>query len=693
MPTEPAGGGPWRAAVDIGGTFTDLVLVDPAGRCAATGKLLTTPDDPARALLQGLGRLLEDAGLDPALLGNVVHGTTLVTNALIERRGAATGLITTAGFRDVLEIGREARYDLYDLDIDLPAPLVRRRWREEVPERTLATGEVKTAVDLPATAAAARRLAAEGVTSIAVCFLHSYLNDGHERAAGAEIRRACPEVDVTLSVDVLPEIREFARMSTTVANAYVRPLVRGYLGSLQDAIGAIAPGAKLEMVASTGTVTPAGTASEVPIRLLESGPAGGVLEAARIAAEAGIEDAIAFDMGGTTAKASYVRGGRPALIPSFEVARVRRFARGSGLPIQVPSVQLIEIGAGGGSVAWVDGLGLLRVGPRSAGSMPGPACYGLGGLEPTVTDADLVLGHLGADSFLGGEMALDVAAARRALEALAPSIGAGHRGGAEEVAQAVRAVVDEQMAAAARMHATEQGLDPADFTLVATGGAGPVHACSIARILRIRRVLVPGRAGLASAHGFLGAPAGFDVARSAPSLLESVDWAAVRALLGELEAEARRAAPGSGLERRLEADLRYRGQGDVITVQVRNEWLEGGEAEALRDALAGEYTRRYGRVPDGVPAEVLTWRVGLSAPPPAVLPMEAGPRSRARGSRLVYHPELAAYAETPVIGWQAAEDLGRISGPAIIEERESTLVVPPEASVSRAGESALLVEL
>ena len=677
--------GGWRAAADIGGTFTDLVLVDREGRCAAVAKLLTSADDPARSVTEGLDRLLADAGVDGQSLEVVVHGTTLVANALIERRGADTGLITTEGHRDGLEIGRESRYDLYDLDLEVPAPLVRRRWRRGVRERVLADGEVRTPLDVDAVRAAARRMAEEGVTSFAVVFLHSYRHDAHERMAAEAIAAECPRAEVTTSVEVLPQLGELERASTTVANAYVRPLMRDYLGRLEHEVGAVA-GAPLALLTSSGRLTPAATARRTPIRLLESGPAGGVLAALAAARGAGVEDCLAFDMGGTTAKASYLQSGRARLASSFEVARARRFSRGSGLPIQLPAVELIEIGAGGGSVAWVDGLGLLRAGPRSAGSHPGPACYGFGGAEPTVTDADLVLGHLDAASFLGGGMEIDADAARAALATLAPALGLD---GSDAVARRVQEVVDEQMAAAARIHAVEQGLDPSSFALVATGGAGPVHACSVARRLGLARVLVPARAGVASAHGFLGAPFGFDVARSAPALVAELDWASVRELVAAQEAEAAAASEAYGGQRRVEADLRYRGQGEVVTVDVSEELLGDGDGEALARTLAEEYRRRYGRVPAGAQPEVLTWRVAVWGDEPPVAPMVPEGERRERSRRPVFFAQLGESVPTPVVGRGQATG----EGPMIVEERESTLVVPPGARVEELEGSVLAVAL
>jgi N-methylhydantoinase A len=484
---------------------------------------------------------------------------------------------------------------------------------------------------------------------------------------------------------VLPQLGEYARASTAAANAYTRPLVRSYVADLKERISSRLRSADLSLVVSTGRVAPAGTAVGVPIRLVESGPAGGVLAAAATARSIGVGNALAFDMGGTTAKAAYITNGEPRHTDTFEVARVNRFVKGSGLPIQVPSIELVEIGAGGGSVAWVDRLGLLRVGPRSSGSEPGPACYGSGGTEPTVTDADLILGYLDSGSFLGGTMSLDTEAAVEALSALAQVIGLKDP---VEAAQAVRRVVDEQMAAAARMHAIEQGLDPTQYTLVATGGAGPLHAFSVARILRSGRMVSPARAGVASAHGFLGAPFGFDVARSAPGMLADMDWHRVLDLLDELENEARQKVGRIDGTRRIEADLRYRGQGATVTISVPADLEPGSAAAGLQHELEAEYRRRYGRVPDGVEPEILTWRLSYSSEPPQVFPAPTD-GARQETSRRVWFEEAGEYLPTRVVGRADADGIG----PMIIEERESTLVVPPGATVELLAHAVVAVSL
>lgn len=677
-----------RIGGDIGGTFTDLVLTGADGRCLAVAKTLTTAKRPSEGLLRGIDQLLETSGRRGDEVDEVLHGTTLITNALIERRGARTALVTTAGFRDVLHIGRELRYDLYDLDLVLPQPLVPRRWCLEIDERVLADGHVRRQPSLHDIDGLLDVIEQERIQSAAVCLLHSYRSPEHEQLVADELRRRRPDLHVTTSAEVLPQIGEYARASTTVANAYVRPLLRSYLDELTEGLTERTPNAALSLISSTGRVAPANVAAEVPIRLVESGPAGGVLAGRATARAADAAHALTFDMGGTTAKACYVVDGIPRLTDSFEVARVRRFVRGSGLPIQVPTIELIEIGAGGGSIAVMNDLGLLQVGPRSAGSDPGPACYGLGGTQPTVTDADLVLGHLAADSFLGGDMRLDVEAARTALASL--TLDGNDPSDPVAAAVALRRVVDEQMAAAARMHAVEQGLTPATFTLVATGGAGPVHACSVARILGIRRVLSPARAGVASAHGFLGAPAGFDVVRSAPEPLDALTPDTVQMLLAELEAEALSRLPADPRTRTghriVEADMRYRGQGAAVTVTLPS-GFEDDPVGTLLDALENEYQRRYQRVPTGVTAELLTWRLSYLADEPPNLPLQADRATTSPVTRPAWFDVVGDFVDTPVRDRGTAEG----PGPMIIEERESTLVVSPEAHVRRLAHDVLEV--
>src|SRR3989440_4699211 len=515
---------PARLGVDIGGTFTDLVVIDEATGTARVGKVLTTPKDPAHGVEEGIRALLDDAGVRPDEVRAVVHGTTLATNALIERKGARTALLTTEGFRDALEIGREGRYDMYDLFIDPPPPLVPRHLRREVPERLLPDGSVLRPLD----EAAARRVIAglieDGAEAVAICLLHAYLNPVHERRLAELVREAAPHVLVSCASDVVPEIREYERASTTSANVYVAPLMGRYLEDLERRLtGLGVPGQLYVMQSSRGIALPP-LARRLPIRLVESGPAAGALAAAQAARERGDARLLSFDMGGTTAKACVIDDGMPLVAREFEVARADRFKKGSGLPIRVPVVEMIESGAGGGSLARVARMGLLKVGPDSAGADPGPACYNLGGRQPTVTDADLLLGYLDAEFFLGGRMRLDRAAAERAVtEHVARPLGLD----VTTAAWGIHRVVNENMAAAARIHGIERGRDLRAYPLFAFGGAGPVHCWQVARILKVPRILLPFGAGAMSAWGLLAAPLAFDFVRTVRARLDAADWSAI----------------------------------------------------------------------------------------------------------------------------------------------------------------------
>ena len=533
-----------RIGVDIGGTFTDLVWVDDATGEVRVGKLLTTPKDPSQAVEQGVVSVLHDAGSQAADVRGIIHGTTLATNALIERKGARTGLLTTAGFRDAVEIGREGRYDMYDLFIDQPSPLVPRQLRLEVKERIMAGGSVLTPLDRGSARAAIARLKEAGVEAVAICLLHAYRNPVHERALKDICAELLPGVPVSCSSEVVPEIREYERTSTTCANVYVMPLMARYLDDLEHKLQDLGiPGRFYIMLSAGGVATP-DTAKRVPIRLVESGPAAGALAAARMARELGEPRLLSFDMGGTTAKACVIDGGEPLLAREFEVARADRFKKGSGLPIRVPCIELIEIGAGGGSLARVDRMGLLKVGPDSAGADPGPACYAQGGKVPTVTDADLLLGYLDPGFFLGGRMRLDVDAAKQAVEAtVARSMGLT----VTDAAWGIHRVVNENMAGAARVHGIERGKDLRAYPLFAFGGAGPVHAWHVGRILKVPRVLVPFGAGAMSAYGLLAAPLAFDFVRTASQRLDAADWAQINRLYEEMEAEGRAILRGASV--------------------------------------------------------------------------------------------------------------------------------------------------
>jgi N-methylhydantoinase A len=692
-----------RVGVDIGGTFTDLVWVDEATGQVHVGKLLTTPKDPSQAVEQGVVTLLHEAGAAPAQVQSLIHGTTLATNALIERKGAKTGLLATAGFRDAVEIGREGRYDMYDLFIDPPAPLVPRHLRLEVRERIVADGRVLVPLDEGEARAAIGRLQAEGVEAVAICLLHAYRNPAHERALAALCRTLAPGLAVSCSSDVVPEIREYERTSTTCANVFVMPLMARYLDDLERKLAELGiPGRFYVMLSAGGIATPE-TAKRVPVRLVESGPAAGALAAARVARQLGEDRLLSFDMGGTTAKACVIDGGAPLLAREFEVARADRFKKGSGFPIRVPVVELIEIGAGGGSIARVDSMGLLKVGPDSAGADPGPACYAQGGQEPTVTDADLVLGYLDPDFFLGGRMRLDATAARRVIEErVARPMGLD----LTEAAWGIHRVVNENMAAAARIHGIERGKDLRAYPLFAFGGAGPVHAWRVGRILKVPRVLVPFGAGALSAYGLLAAPLAFDFVRTAPQLLAAADWVLVHQLFEEMETDGRQILRQAGVDAaqitvRRSAEMRYIGQGHEVEVALPQGVLGAGSLDAVTEAFEAAYRRLYSRTPLGVSLEALNWRTVVSGPPPEVsvtptrgaVPEPDVDRTPApKAARPAFFPEVGGYVETPVYDRYALTPGSRFDGPAIVEERESTTVVGRGARVHVDRHRTLIAE-
>ncbi len=668
----------YRIGVDIGGTFTDFVLLRPEGTVVLY-KCLTTAHDPAEGALDGLQHLLAREPVAPSDIQLIVHGTTLVTNAIMERRGALTALLVTRGFRDMLDMGREQRYDIYDLFLRFPDALVPRRLRCEVDERMTRDGESLRVPDLDAVERQVAALLEEGVEALAICFLHSYRNPAHERAVGERLRTRFPQLNVSLSAEVVPEIREFERTSTTVANAFVQPLINGYLARFETALAASGFQGRLLLMQSSGGLAATETARRFPIRLLESGPAGGALVTAFLGKYAGLRDLLAFDMGGTTAKICLIQDGRMAIAPRVEAARVHRFKRGSGVPISAPVVEMIEIGAGGGSIAHVDSLGLLKVGPESAGASPGPACYGRGGSAATVTDACLALGYYDPDYFLGGAMRLDRDAAIRALARLGERLGLDVAATAWRVCQ----VVAEQMAGAARVHIVEQGRDPRRFPLVAFGGAGPAHAAQVARHLGVAEIIVPPASGAASALGFLVAPVSLELVRSYPAELTSLDWTMVAAIYADLESQARRFLVPAGVppeairfERR--AAMRYAGQFHDIDVPLPPGALNATTGRALADAFAAEYHRLFHiALPDSEPV-VLNWRLHASGPEPTVQLnlLATRPGGALKGERAAYMPG-DGFVAVPVYDRYRLVVGDTIAGPAIIEERESTTVVWP----------------
>ncbi len=673
----------WRLAVDIGGTFTDVVLLDGDSGAVTVEKTLTTPSAPLEAVRNGIRSVLTRAGLAPGDLTNpIVHATTLVTNALIEGKTGRAALVTTTGFGDTLLIRTEHRYDMYDLQIEFPDPPVDRALTFELDERTNARGEILASPDEATLDSLASRIEAAGAEAVAVCLLNSYINPANERLVAEAIAKRIG-LPVCVSSEVAPQIREYQRMITTACNAATMPVLGPYLGELRRWLDDEGFGVSVLMMLSNGGVVSATEAARLPIRLVESGPAAGALAGAWHAGRLAEERLLCFDMGGTTAKSCLIEHGRPSLTNQFEVARVYRFKKGSGFPCSVPSVDLVEIGAGGGSLAHLDGLGLLKVGPESAGADPGPAAYGRGGTAPAVTDADLHNGYLDAEWFLGGDMALDMDACTAALARVGEPLGAT----VADVAMGIHDVVNQNMAASARMHAIERGVDLHGVSLIAFGGAGPVHACGVAELLESPRVVFPVNASVLSAFGTLVSPVRIDLARSMVHPLDDSVVGRRDALLDEMRSEGSRVLAEAGVDPssvrfRYGLDARYVGQGNEVTV-----WVGEGEEfptdpEATAESFHREYEQIYGlRIP-GVGVEVVTWRLAAYAPPPEfevpTLPPpdpSAGERVRSRQARFTRGPSTDVAVPVHRRSELVADQ--RIEGPAIVEERETTIVLRP----------------
>ena len=687
-----------RIGVDVGGTFTDFVLVDEDRDLIFTGKQLTSTSDPGVAICEGVQRIAREAKVDLADIDGVVHGTTLVANTIIERTGARVGFVTTRGFRDVLEVGTEMRYDLYDLFLEKAQPLAPRDRRLTVDERIDADGNVLRPMDEGELRTAVRALVDMGVEAIAVCFINSYVNPVHERRAGEILAEVCPATPATVSTMVAPEIREYERACTAAANAYVMPMMRRYVTGLQGKLADSGLRAPLNVMLSGGGIAALRVAREAPIQLIESGPAAGAIAGAHYARITGTPSVIAFDMGGTTAKMCLIENGEPEHATTFEAGRVKRFAHGSGIPLKVPVIDLIEIGAGGGSIARLDAMGLMKVGPQSAGAEPGPVCYRHGGTEPTVTDADLWLGYLSPDFFLGGEMPLDAAAVREAMDrTLSRPAGLDTTG----AAAGVHAIVNNNMAAAARRHIAEKGRDPRRYALVATGGAGPVHAWGLARLLGVRRIICPLAAGVTSSLGFLIAAPATDRAHSHVSRVESISADTVNGFYDAMARDATAALVEAGgdagtiaVERRVE--MRYVGQGFEIEVPVPV-GVPGSElGEVLHRRFHERYDALFGRRISGVPVETVTWRLTASGPTPNVNLNFRGQRidtgGAEKGERQVHFPETG-FAPCKVYNRYGLAAGTSFRGPAVVEERESTVVAGPGTTLSVDGFLNLVIDI
>ena len=677
----------YRLGVDIGGTFTDLVMVDLSNGKLFDEKVLTTPDDPSLGVIEGVEKILKANNFHPSKLKHIIHGTTLVANAIIERRGSKVALITTQGFRDIQEIGTELRYDTYDLFMEMPVPLVTRLWRYEVSERIRADGQIITALDESSVVEVARAIASSDVDAVAVSLLHSYQNPSHERRIREILKQEAPNAIVCISSDVMPEIGEYERTSTTICNAYVLPTFTRYLARLTRRFHEMGIDKELYLMLSDGGTVHESTAAIYPIRLVQSGPAGGVQAAAainKVVADGDSQgDILCFDMGGTTAKACLVEDGNPMHANEFEVARIFRGKKGSGIPLKIPVIDMIEIGAGGGSIAHLDNLDLIQVGPQSASADPGPACYGLGGLGATVTDADLILGYLAADNFLGGDMQLDIEASKAAVKnTIADPLGLS----IVDAAWAIHETVNESMAQAAAIHALEKAKRITDYTMIPIGGAGPVHACNIALKLNLSKIVCPPGAGVASALGFLVSPTSFTTVQGGVVPLSRLNFKkAIRQIL-DMEAQGRKLITAAGESEssigvKVLASMRYIGQGYNVEVGMTKAVLIAEDAEAIRQLFEAVYLTQFGRIEPDMAVEIVSWRVVTAGPTPEIdlAVARSVPQSDdcSKGHRQIYFGPKNGFVSAPVYARSKVQVGREFVGAAIFEERESTIVVPP----------------
>jgi len=680
----------YRLGCDIGGTFTDFVLLNDRTGEITINKCLTTPSDPSDAVEEGIRQLERMVPGFVQELDEVIHGTTLVINSIIERKGARTGLITTKGFRDVLELGREIRYAPYDVFAEFPKPLVPRRFRLEVDERVRSDGTVLRPLNRDEARGVVRSLIAMGVESIAVCLINSFENPAHEWMIKEIIAEEAPGLSVSISYEVLPQIREYERTSTTATNAYVKPLTGRYLFKLSGRLSCIGFQGKLFIMLSSGGITSIETAAEFPVRIIESGPTAAVISGQYYGKLFNIPEMFCFDMGGTTAKSCLIQKGVAGVVPTFEVGRVQRFMKGSGLTIQVPVVDLMEIGAGGGSIAKVSKMGTLQVGPESSGADPGPICYARGGTEPGITDADLLLGYLDADYFLGGEMTLDKEAARRGIEEkIAKPLGVS----LIQAVWGIHDLINETMAGAAKTHIAEKGGNPKIVTVVAFGGAGPVHGYGLAKKLGAPRLLVPPNAGVGSALGFFTAPRAFDMVRSHKVSLKEADFAEIEKIYQEMESEGARTLQKSGEAEAIRfersVDARFVGQGSETTIPIPERQFTDVQRDEIRRRFDDIYRRLYGRTYPDSPVEFINFKVRASLPErllqlPKIAPAERGASldEAIKGQRQAYSGLVKDFIHYAVYNRYKLFPGAAFHGPAIIEERESTVIVGEDAAVS-----------
>jgi len=674
-----------RMGVDIGGTFTDVVL-EKGGELSST-KVLTTYAAPENAIIDGMHQVCAKAGVDPSAIEQIIHGTTLATNALIERRGAKTALITTEGFRDVIEMRTESRFEQYDLNLNLPEPLLPRQMRFTVPGRVNAKGEILVGLDRADVEAVVDRIAEAGFESVAVGLIHSYLNPVHEELVREVLAERLPDVSVSISSEVSPQMREYERFNTVVANAYIKPLMASYLGRLEDRLRRESVTCRIFLMHSGGGIISIQNAADFPVRLVESGPAGGAVFAAHIAARYGLDKVLSFDMGGTTAKICLIKNQTPKTSRVFEVARTYRFKKGSGMPISIPVIDMVEIGAGGGSLAHVDGMRQIRVGPESAGSEPGPACYGRGGTRPGVTDADLVLGKLDPDNFAGGSITLHPDQSEQALSA---HVGDTLDMDAVEAAFGVAEVVDENMANAARVHAVENGEDLSEYTMIAFGGAAPLHAGRLCEKLGVQRLLVPPGAGVGSAIGFLRAPFSFEANRSVYMKLSDFDGEKIKSLLTDLKAEAtgfvRTCDEISPILSEFKVYMRYTGQGWEIPIDLTEDQAMNPDAAIFEARFEEDYTKLFGRPVAGMDIEITVWSVNATTPPEEVSHIsetDGTAQVALNETRQLFDAASSSYLDAHVIDRNSMEAGQRANGPAAVTEAETTIIVPASRDAIR----------
>ena len=674
-----------RLGVDIGGTFTDVVL-EKDGVPFST-KVLTTYAAPETAIIDGMHQVCQKAGIVPSKIGQIIHGTTLATNALIERRGAKTALITTEGFRDVIEMRTESRFEQYDLNLNLPEPLLPRHMRFTVGGRVDANGEVLIDIDRAEVEAVVDQIAAAGFESVAVGLIHSYLNPAHEELVRDLLAERMPNAAVSISSEVSPQMREYERFNTVVANAYIKPLMASYLGRLEDRLKAEGVACRIFLMHSGGGIISIQNAADFPVRLVESGPAGGAVFAAHIAARYGLDKVLSFDMGGTTAKICLIKNQTPKTSRVFEVARTYRFKKGSGMPISIPVIDMVEIGAGGGSLAHVDAMRQIRVGPESAGSEPGPACYGRDGTRPAVTDADLVLGKLNPENFAGGSIKLFPDASKAALSA---HVGDTLDMDAVEAAFGVAEVVDENMANAARVHAVENGEDLSEYTMIAFGGAAPLHAGRLCEKLGVDRFLVPAGAGVGSAIGFLRAPFSFEANRSVYMRLSDFEPERIKTLLTDLQAEAtgfvRTCDEFSPILSEFKVYMRYTGQGWEIPIELTEDQAMNPDAATFKARFIEDYTKLFGRAVAGMGIEITVWAVNATTPPEAVARLTETPGGAVAarvGQRAIFDPASAKFLDAGIVNRPDMATGARAAGPVAIVEYETTIIVPASRDAIR----------